>query len=156
MEETGIVIKTDGIMATVRVQKKSACEGCAVKGVCESTPEGMEIEALNPVKARVGQSVRISMKPYTYLKGTMIVYGLPLVLFITGAIMGKNIGEKYITSMDSDLVAAICGFVLLALSMLGIKIWSKRAESRTEYKPVIEAIIKGPMEDGKWKMEGME
>jgi len=141
MEETGIVIRTEGVMATVRVQRKSACEGCAVKGACESTQEGMEIEAFNPVKARVGQSVRISMKPYTYLKGTMIVYGLPLVLFIAGAILGKALGEQYITTMDSDVVAAICGFALLAISMIGIRLWSRRAETKTEYKPVIEEII---------------
>jgi sigma-E factor negative regulatory protein RseC len=141
LEETGIVTKIDGNMARVLVQKKSACDGCSVEGACKATPEGMEIEALNAVHAKVGQRVKILMTAGEYLKGTMIVYGIPLIVFIAGAIFGKNLGEKYFTDMNSDLVAAIAGFILLILSLAGIRIWSKRMESKAEYNPVIEEII---------------
>ncbi len=141
LEETGIVTKIDGNMARVLVQKKSACDGCSVEGACKATPEGMDIEALNAVHAKVGQRVKILMTPRDYLKGTMIVYGLPLVVFIAGAIFGKNIGEEYLKGMNSDLIAAIAGFIALAVSLAGVRIWSKRMELRTEYKPVIEEII---------------
>jgi sigma-E factor negative regulatory protein RseC len=141
VEETGIVTKIEGNMAKVLVQKKSACDGCSIQGVCQTKPEGMEIEALNAVHAREGQRVKILMTPGDYLKGTMIVYGLPLVVFITGAIIGKNIGEEYLKDMNSDLVAAVTGFIALLLSLAGIRIWSKKMESSTEYNPVIEEII---------------
>jgi sigma-E factor negative regulatory protein RseC len=141
VEETGIVTKVHGNMASVLVQKKSSCDGCSVQGACESTAEGMEMDALNPVHASEGQKVKVSITSQAYLKGSMIVYGLPLVIFIAGAIMGKNIGEDYFKDMNSDLVAAITGFSALILSLLGVKAWSKRAESRTELKPVIEEII---------------
>jgi sigma-E factor negative regulatory protein RseC len=141
VEETGIVTKVDGNMARVLVQKKSACDGCSVEGACKATPEGMEIEALNAVHAKVGQRVKILMTAGEYLKGTMIVYGIPLIVFIAGAIFGKNIGEKHFTDMNSDLVAAIAGFTLLILSLAGIRIWSKKMESKAEHNPVIEEII---------------
>lgn len=141
IEETGIVTKVDGVMAKVSVQKKGFCEGCAVKGACESTGEGAEVEAFNTVQAKVGDTVRIAMKPQTYLKGTMLVYGLPLVLFIAGAIIGKNIGEGYFKEINSDIVAAATGFSALIVSLLGIKIWSKKLETNREYMPVIEKII---------------
>lgn len=141
VEETGIVTKIEGNMAKVLVQKKSACDGCSIQGACQSTSEGMEIEALNAAHAREGQRVKILLTPRDYLKGTMIVYGLPLVLFITGAIIGKNIGEEYFKEINSDLVAAIAGFIALALSLAGVRIWSKKMESKTEYNPVIEEII---------------
>jgi len=115
IEETGVVTEVDGIMAKVAVHKRGACEGCAAQGSCESTPEGMEIEALNPVGAKVGQTVMVSMKAQTYLKGTMFVYGLPLAVFIAGAIAGKNIGDRYITSVSSDLVAAVAAFASLII-----------------------------------------
>jgi len=141
LEETGIVTKIDGNMAKVLVQKKSACDGCSVQGACHSTSEGMEIEALNAAHASEGQRVKILMTPRDYLKGTMIVYGLPLVVFITGAIIGKNIGEEYVKGINSDIVAASTGFLLLALSLAGVRIWSRRMESKAEYNPVIEEII---------------
>jgi sigma-E factor negative regulatory protein RseC len=141
MEETGIVTRTNGIMATVAIKKTSSCDNCNAKDACSTTSDGAELEAMNPVQAKVGQTVKISMKPYTYLKGTMLLYGIPMVVLIAGAIVGKNIGVKYITNMNSDLVAAIVGFSALGLSLLAIKAWSTRAESKTEYKPVIEQII---------------
>jgi sigma-E factor negative regulatory protein RseC len=141
IEEIGIVKKTEGFTAKVIVQKKSMCEGCTVRGTCESTAEGMEIEALNPLQAREGQTVKVSMKPQAYLKGSMLVYGLPLVVFIAGAIIGKNIGEEYFKDVNSDLVAAITGFSALILSLGGVKLWSLKTEKSAEYRPVIEEII---------------
>ena len=141
MEEVGVVIKTDGITAKVVVQKKGACDGCAGKGACKSTDDGMEIDALNNVNAQPGQTVRVSLGAYTYLKSSMIAYAMPLAFFIAGAILGKNAGAKYFTNLNSDLVAAIAGFAALAISILFIKMFSSRAESKEEYRPYIEEIV---------------
>ncbi len=141
IEEIGIVMKTEGETARVSVQKRGACEGCTAKGACESTSEGMEIEALNPVNAKEGQTVKVLLQAEAYLKGSMIVYGLPLVLFIAGAIVGKNIGEVYFLNTSSDLVAAICGFASLIVSLIGVKVWSGKLESKAESKPYIGEIV---------------
>ncbi len=142
IEETGIVIKTEGMIATVRVQKRGSCEGCAARGVCEPSEEGMEIEALNPVQAKVGQTVEVSITPQTYLKSAIYIYGLPLVALIAGAIIGKNLGDLYIKGINSDLVAAIMGFGSFFITFLFMRLWSKKAETKSEYKPIIERIIK--------------
>ena len=142
VEEIGIVTSTEGIMAKVAVQKRGTCEGCGAKGVCETTEGGMEIEALNPVNAKAGQTVKVSIKASLYLKGTMLVYGFPLVAMFAGAIIGKNIGDTYLKGTNSDLIAAIAGFGALILSFLGVKLWTHKAETKAEYKPVIEEIIK--------------
>ncbi len=141
MEEIGVIKQVKGIMAIVIVQKKGACEGCAASGVCSPSESGMEIEALNPVGAKERQTVKVSIKPQAYLKGTLIVYGLPLVAFIAGAILGKNIGETYLKNMNSDVVSVIIGFAALASGFLIVKAWSKKTETNIEYKPVIEEIL---------------
>lgn len=141
IEETGVVTKTDGIVANVIVQRRSACDGCKVRGACEPSDKGMEIEALNLVQAKEGQKVKVSIKPQAYLKGTIVVYGIPLLAFVAGVIFGKNIGESYFRQMDSDIVSFISGFVALIISFLFVRVWSKKAETKTEYKPVIEEII---------------
>ena len=141
IEEIGVVTKVEGVTAKVAVEKRGACDGCTAKGACETKGEIMEIEALNIAWAKEGQTVRISIKPQTYLKGTMLVYGLPLILFIAGAIAGKNAGEEYFKDTNSDIIAAIGGFGALILSFLGAKVWAQKTESKTEYKPVIEEIV---------------
>jgi sigma-E factor negative regulatory protein RseC len=141
IEDIGVVTKTDGVTASIIVQKKGFCDGCAAKGTCESTEEGMEIKALNTVQAKVGQTVKVSLGPQTYLKGTILVYGIPLIAFIGGAIMGKIIALEYLNGTDSDLVAVATGFTVFIISLFGIKIWAKKAASKTEYKPFIEDIV---------------
>jgi sigma-E factor negative regulatory protein RseC len=141
IEETGVVTKIDDTTARIIVQKRGTCEGCAASGVCESSENGMEIEALNPIHAQVGQTVKVSIKPQAYLKGTIFIYGFPLVAFIAGAILGKNIGEAYFKEASSDMVSVICGFAALIISFLIARSWGKKAETKTEYKPVVEEIV---------------
>jgi len=141
IEETGVVTTIDGNVAKVLVQGKSECEKCAVVSMCEPAGRGREIEALNPLHAKVGQTVKVCIKPGVYLKGSMIVYGLPLIALIGGAIFGKNIGEIYFKKINSDAVAAIFGFALLIITFIIVKFWSKKAETKAEYKPIIEEIL---------------
>ena len=141
MEEVGVVTKTDGVTATVVVQKKGACDGCAAKGTCEPAENGMEIKAVNTVNAKPGQTVKVSIGAYTYLKSSMLAYGMPLVFFIAGAIFGKNIGLKHLAGYNSDLIAALTGFAALIISLFLIKLISMRAATKEEYKPYIEEII---------------
>jgi sigma-E factor negative regulatory protein RseC len=141
IEEIGIVIKVEDVTAKVAVQKRGTCEGCAASGVCETSEGGMEIEALNQAQAKVGQTVKVSIKPQVYLKGAIFVYGIPLVAFIAGIIAGKNLGEAYIQSVNSDIVSFFVGFAAFMISFLAARAWGKKAETKVEYKPVIEEIL---------------
>ena len=141
MEEVGVVTKIDGVTATVIVKKKGACDGCSISGTCEPTEHGMEIEALNTLNAQPGQTVKVSIGAYTYLKSSIIAYGMPLAFFIGGAILGKDLGVKHLVEYNSDLIAAIAGFAGLAVSLLLIKLISGRLATKEEHKPVIEEIL---------------
>ncbi len=139
MEEVGSVKSIQGPMATVVVTKKSMCEHCTA-GTCSMTEGGAELEALNEAGAGVGQKVRVELKAYSYLKGSMIIYGLPALMLIIGAVVGKEIGPRFM-GLDSDLVSAIFAFGAFAFSIVLVKLWSMKAEKKTEYRPVIKEII---------------
>ncbi len=142
MDEIGVVTKIEGRLATVTVSKKPGiCEQCSM-GTCHVSEASAEVEALNMVDAEVGQTVRVAMKPFSYLKGSLIVYGIPVLCLILGAILGKQFFSRTLMKgTDPDIVSAIFGFALFAVSFIIIKIWSKRAEKKIEYKPVIEEIL---------------
>jgi len=139
MDEIGIVKSIQGVIATVSVERKSACEQCAAG--CKVTDSGAEIEAVNRAKATIGQKVRVELKPYTYLKGSIIIYGLPALALILGAVVGKEFFSGLFRTMDPDIVSAMFGFGAFIVSFILIKFWSMRLEKKTEYKPVIEEIL---------------
>lgn len=139
MDEIGIVKRISGIIATVSVERKSACDSC--KAGCKVTDSEAVIEAVNEAKASVGQKVRVEMKPYLYLKGSIIIYGIPAGALIIGAVIGKELISGFFKNMDPDIVSAVSGFGLFALSFLAVKIWSRRFEKKAEYKPVVAEIL---------------
>ena len=139
MDEIGIVKSVSGTIATVSVERKSACEQCAAG--CKITGSGAEMEAVNRAKAKVGQKVRIELQPFSYLKGSIIVYGFPALALIIGAVVGKDFFSRLFPAVDPDVVSAVCGFGAFIICFVLIKIWSMRAEKKTEYKPVIEEIL---------------
>jgi sigma-E factor negative regulatory protein RseC len=139
MNETGIVKSINGTTAVVSVGRKSACEQCAAG--CKITDGGAEIEAVNRAKARVGQKVRVEIKPYAYLRGSVIVYGLPALALVIGAVAGKEFFSRFFPSLDPDIVSAIFGFGFFIASFLMVKFWSMRIDKRIEHRPVIEEII---------------
>ena len=135
-----MIMSIDGLTAKVTVPRKSACEGCTA-GTCKPGEQYMEIEALNPIKAKVGQTVRVVMKPYSYLKGAVIVYGIPAIALVIGAILGKEFFSTYFTGVDPDVVSAFFGFGAFIVFFLLIKFWSTRFEKKEDLKPVIEEIL---------------
>jgi sigma-E factor negative regulatory protein RseC len=140
MEEVGVIVSIHGMTAKVTVPRKSACEGCSA-GTCKPSEKTMELEALNPIKATVGQTVRVVMKPYSYLRGSIIVYGIPALALVIGAILGKEVFSKYFRGIDPDVVSAFFGFGACIIFFLFVKIWSNKVEKKHELKPVIEEVI---------------
>lgn len=142
MEEIGNIKEIIGQKAIVTVQRQSGCDSCPGGSVCKLMGNEAEIEALNEAEAKVGDKVRIVFRPYTYLKGTIIIYGIPSIMLVIGAVVGKEYLSKVLPAMDPDIVSAIGGFGLFALSFLFMKIWMKMYEGKREYMPVISEIVK--------------
>jgi sigma-E factor negative regulatory protein RseC len=100
-----------------------------------------EVEVLNPVGARVGQKVRVSMRPDVYLKGVLLVYGMPVMAMIAGAAAGKVYLPGFISGVDVEALSAAGGFAAFAAAFLFARYFSGRMGKNASYKPVIVEII---------------
>ncbi len=140
-EEIGIVKSVNGVLAVVNVPKKSACEGCTAG--CKMDEEFMEIEAFNQAGAKVGQTVRVTMKSFTYTKGSLVVYGLPAVALVVGTVFGKEVMGRAFPHADPDILSAVFGFGAFIFSFFVVKLWSGRADKKVESKPIIEEVLEG-------------
>lgn len=145
MEEVGIVREIKGAMAVVSVQRQATgCDKCPAGSVCKSSgPDENVVEALNSADARVGDTVKIAFRPYTYLKGASLVYGVPALMLVVGAVIGKEYLSRILPAIDPDLASAIGGFGLFLLSFLAIRLFAKHIEGKKEYIPIIEKVIRG-------------
>jgi sigma-E factor negative regulatory protein RseC len=140
IEEEGIVAEIAGDIAKVAIVKKSACEQCAASGVCH--PGDQEyMEASNPLGAKKGQKVKVVVAPQVYLKASIILYGIPMAALIAGAIIAKNIAERYAGQNNSDLWAFLVGMLCMLVSFFFIRVYNNKVEKNQKYKPVIVEIL---------------
>lgn len=140
IEEEGVVAEIEGNNAKVAILKKSACEQCAVSGVCH--PGDQEyLEAANPLGALKGQKVKVALAPQVYLKASIILYGIPMTALIAGAIIAKIIALPYVGDVRSDFWAFIVGAFCTFVSFLFLRFYNKKVEKTQKYKPVIVEIL---------------
>lgn len=142
MDEVGVVIGLRDDKAIVAVQKQSACDSCAAGGSCKAGEAGgAELVAINRAEARVGDQVKIEFTAYTYLKGSMIFYGIPAIALILGAVLGKDYLSRYVTGIDADSLSGIAGMTLFVLSFIVVRLIMKRFEKKRETIPVVVEVL---------------
>ncbi len=142
MEEIGIVKDVIGTKAIVVIQKQRGCESCPGSALCKTVGgDEAQIEALNRLNAGVGDTVKISFKSYSYLKGTALIYGLPALMLIIGAVVGKEYISRLFLDSDADLISGMAAFGFFFLSFIIVKIWVKFVESKKTYMPIISDIV---------------
>ena len=92
MTERGVVVKVKGKRATVRFDRRSACDSCHM---CAVTRDGMKVEVVieNTLGANVGDFVEVEMAQKFVLTAAVIVYLIPLVLVAFGVGVGVIFSE---------------------------------------------------------------
>jgi len=114
MEQTVRVhrILEDGSAEVIRV-RESACSGdCHKCSGCGSSQQTMMILAENPIGARVGDWVVIEAKSGAVLKAAVMLYIVPLVLFIAGYLFGEYLWHKGVLFA---LAGLLLGLILVKL-----------------------------------------
>lgn len=101
-EQIGIVTRTEREgWARVAIKRSAGCSGCLVNPPtqgCRSCGNGptMESRVANPIGAGTGDLVRVHLSSVAFLKGAALVYLLPIVLMLIGALAlgwaGASIG----------------------------------------------------------------
>lgn len=140
IEEEGIVSETEGSIAKVAILTKSACEKCAASGVCHPGDQEL-MEAANPLGAQKGQKVKVVIAPQLYLKASIILYGIPMAVFIAAAIAVKKAAIALGSEANADLWAFGAGVLGLLITFVFLRSYNKKVEKTQKYKPVIVEIL---------------
>ncbi len=143
IEEIGSVVELKGKhLAVVLCEKGSFCKHCASMENCRIGDDNrsMLVEAHNPLGASVGDRVKIVTSSRSFLQSSFILYIVPLLALVVGAILGHTVGQRLVDGPDPDLLSAIVGVVFLVGSFFVIRIGS-RALPKENYLPRIAEIL---------------
>lgn len=132
MKEVGVVHKIKGSMATIRFERKTACENC---NMCLKPKEEMyvELKLKNSLNAKVGDKVEVTMGQRAVLTASFIVYMLPLLLMAIVIVCTYQL-EVWV-SLVASLGSMVIGFI--CVSLIDKLIIRKKAD----YLPLMSAII---------------
>ena len=128
----GIVTEVNETTAKIRFHRSPQCSHC---GACLTAGENeMELELSNPVGAKVGDYVRVSLSPKRVVQASLLAYAVPLALLIAGVWAGSTVSDWF----GLALGVAACG-----VSYVILRFVEKRSRDKNRFKPRIEAIIGG-------------
>ncbi len=118
--ETGVIQSVGDSRVTILFSKKDACDTCGLKVVCAPGKESERILSLpHAGEYHIGQSVRIEELSNLELHLSLIQFGYPMLLFITGLLIG------YFFPLQAFLPRELSGF-LVACVGLGFSFFSAR------------------------------
>jgi sigma-E factor negative regulatory protein RseC len=143
LEEFGNVVELKGKMvAIVLCQKSSFCKNCASMQSCQISDDNrsMLVEAHNVIGAEVGNKVRLVTSSKSFLQSSFLLYIVPLIALIVGAVAGHLIGESMPAGPDPNLLAALIGTAFLIGSFFVIRIGS-RAIPKEAFMPRIVEVL---------------
>lgn len=144
IEEIGVVVELKSkLLAVVMCTKSSLCENCATNGNCALGDDDKTrlIEVQNRLAAEVGEQVRIATTTKSFLQSSFLLYIVPLIALVIGAIVGLVVGEKITVGLDPNLLSAIFGVVFMVGSFVILRVGSS-VLNKESYMPKIIEIIK--------------
>ncbi|MDY6836930.1 MAG: SoxR reducing system RseC family protein [Thermodesulfobacteriota bacterium] len=138
LTRTGVVTAVHGKIALVVTKQEPECESCSAKESCSTlggSGSNREVRARNTARAQVGDVVKISIQGSAFLKATFLVYMVPILALIAGAVLGYFL-SKFLEG-NKDLFVGIFGGLGLVGSFLWVRRKGKRLSPTSEYLPEI-------------------
>ena len=141
IETRAIVIRLEGKEALVESTQGGGCGNCDSENGCGSgklsqlfcsSPRRFRVR--NDANAQVGTLVQVTLEEGVLLRSALLMYMLPLVLLVGGALAGAQWANDV---AGSDAWAAAGGLIGLSLGFVLVKAISLRRRMSAVAQPVI-------------------
>lgn len=138
IETEAWVVASEGDFVWVEAAQGSTCEGCHVAGGCGTSVLGQlfgrrpyRLRAVNPVGADIGDRVAIGLDERAFLRGSLLVYALPLLGLVVGGLIAVGLmGE-------GDTSAVLGGGLGLVLGLSWSRIRSQGLARDHRFQPIV-------------------
>lgn len=139
MIEIGRIVEISGEKAKVSLPRKEGCAGC---GKCSFAVGGksMVLEAENDAGGRTGDEVEVNVPSRDPLQASLLVFGLPLLALLVGAIGGYWIFQSF--GADPNFGAILFAAALLVAAFLWVRSRERKRSSTSDGRIAVIRIIK--------------
>ncbi len=146
LEETANVVNANDEFVWLQVDKQSACGKCNANKGCGTSilakyfnRHPAQIKLPNTHNAKTGDQVIIGLSEQAILKGSMLVYLLPVLTMLAGAIIGNLLaGDELDTAEIYSIIFGVAGLLIGSF-------WSKRifanAHNIKNYQPELLRVL---------------
>ena len=137
--ERGTVEKVEANWAWVKTKRSSACSSCASRHHCLTQGgDQMLVKAQNTARAKKGDEVELYLSTKTKLKGTAIVYLIPVVGIFVGAFSANPLSAAI--GMNPSLGMAVFTLAGLILSVFMMRYMANRMDSKQALTPLVKRV----------------
>ena len=139
MREQGVVIEIHEGIASVQIDKSRACAHC--KAGCMEQGGSMISQAENLAGAQVGDTVRLEFDHRAALKAALIVFGLPLLALLLGAVLAAVVADQTGYQGRSELLSIGFGAILFLLTFFPIRAYDRHIKKSGSYNVAVVQIL---------------
>lgn len=135
--EHGVVTQATPAVAKIKTNRTAACESCAGKGSCGAIHRGKEVffEVPNTLGVQAGDFVLVGMRTKSALTLTFLVYIVPILCLVIGALAGDALGP--FLGINASFSAMVLGFSLFGLAFFILHRKSAAMNRKTEFRPML-------------------
>ncbi|MEW6670678.1 MAG: SoxR reducing system RseC family protein [Thermodesulfobacteriota bacterium] len=127
--------------ARVITERTGTCSSCQTTQNCHSclTHAQIETRAVNAAGARVGDLVTVSIKTETLLKSAAVLYLVPVLGLLAGALFGPVVGKPL--CLSETVASPLFGFVGFSLGFVLVFFYSRKMSVQNRLSPIIVQVI---------------
>lgn len=140
VEEQAVIVGLQDETAILEIVRSKPCGLCGQTRGCGVSMWGKLFRhrpyifrALNRVNAKVGDFVVVGIEEQALLRSAVLVYGIPLLTLLAGAVLAGLAGE----GSNRDVTTAIGALAGLAIGLLWVKGHTAGGSLDSRYQPVI-------------------
>jgi sigma-E factor negative regulatory protein RseC len=138
--ERGIVEKVEPGWAWVKTKRSSACASCDSRHHCLTQGgDQMLVKAQNTAQAKKGDEVELYLSTKTKLKGTAIVYLLPVFGVFVGAFSATPLSKAL--GLNPSLGMAVFTLTGLVIAVFLMRYLANRMDSNQALTPLVKRVI---------------
>lgn len=143
MKEQGILTRViSGKLVEVAFSKSSACAGC---DACREMGQNMVgVEALNEIGAKLQEIVEVEIPTGEVIKGSLVVYLLPVFFMIGGYLIGAAVARLAGFEERAEMFGIPLSLIFLMISFFVVRWYDKNiAQKEACRAKIIRVVVPG-------------
>jgi sigma-E factor negative regulatory protein RseC len=138
--EHGIVKREEAGWAWVKTKRSSACSSCGSRHHCLTQgSDQMVVKAQNTARAKKGDEVELYLSSKTKLKGTAIVYLIPVLGIFVGAFSANPLSAAI--GLNPSLGMAFFTLIGLVTAVFLMRHLANRMDSTQMLTPSVKRVV---------------